>query len=68
MASATPGWPALWAASPLSTRVPTVSPVLANLYLHYAFDAWMAWEFPTVPFERYVDDVVVRCGQWAAGA
>ena len=38
-----------------------VSPVLANLFLHYAFDAWMAREFPTVPFERYVDDAVVHC-------
>ncbi|MBA3527840.1 MAG: group II intron reverse transcriptase/maturase [Propionibacteriaceae bacterium] len=37
-----------------------VSPVLANLFLHYAFDAWMAREFPTVTFERYVDDVVVH--------
>jgi RNA-directed DNA polymerase len=38
-----------------------VSPVLANLFLHYAFDAWMAREFPTIAFERYVDDVVVHC-------
>jgi RNA-directed DNA polymerase len=38
-----------------------VSPVLANLFLHYAFDAWMAREFPTVRFERYVDDMVVHC-------
>ena len=38
-----------------------VSPVLANLFLHYAFDAWMAREFPGVPFERYVDDAVVHC-------
>ncbi len=38
-----------------------VSPVLANLFLHYAFDAWMAREFPTVPFERYADDAVVHC-------
>jgi RNA-directed DNA polymerase len=38
-----------------------VSPVLANLFLHYAFDAWMAREFSTVTFERYVDDVVVHC-------
>jgi RNA-directed DNA polymerase len=29
--------------------------------LHYAFDAWMAREFPTVPFERYCDDIVVHC-------
>jgi RNA-directed DNA polymerase len=38
-----------------------VSPVLANLFLHYAFDMWMAREFPTVSFERYVDDAVVHC-------
>lgn len=38
-----------------------VSPVLANLFLHYAFDAWMAREFPNVVFERYVDDAVVHC-------
>lgn len=38
-----------------------VSPVLANLFLHYAFDRWMAKNFPAVPFERYVDDVVVHC-------
>ena len=38
-----------------------VSPVLANLFLHYAFDAWMAREFPDVTFERYVDDAVVHC-------
>ena len=37
-----------------------VSPVLANLFLHYAFDAWMAREFPAVRFERYVDDGVPR--------
>ncbi|MGB7961507.1 MAG: group II intron reverse transcriptase/maturase [Propionicimonas sp.] len=37
------------------------SPVLANLFLHYAFDAWMAREYPGVPFERYVDDAVVHC-------
>jgi RNA-directed DNA polymerase len=32
-----------------------VSPILANLFLHYAFDAWMARTFPTIPFERYAD-------------
>ena len=35
--------------------------MLANLFLHYAFDLWMAREFPTVTFERYVDDAVVHC-------
>ncbi len=37
-----------------------ISPVLANIFLHYAFDAWMAREFPGVPFERYADDGVPR--------
>jgi group II intron reverse transcriptase/maturase len=36
------------------------SPVLANLFLHYAFDMWMARTFPAVPFERYADDGVPR--------
>ena len=38
-----------------------VSPILANLFLHYAFDAWLTREFPRVTFERYVDDAVVHC-------
>jgi RNA-directed DNA polymerase len=42
-----------------------VSPVLANLFLHYAFDAWMVQEFPGVGFERYVDDAVVHCASEA---
>ena len=38
-----------------------ISPLLANLFMHYAFDAWMQREFPTIWFERYCDDVVVHC-------
>jgi RNA-directed DNA polymerase len=38
-----------------------ISPVLANLFMHYAFDAWLAREFPSVEFERYADDAVVHC-------
>ncbi|MEU9290759.1 reverse transcriptase domain-containing protein [Streptomyces sp. NPDC048275] len=38
-----------------------VSPVMANLFLHYAFDTWMDREFPTVWFERYADDAVLHC-------
>ena len=38
-----------------------VSPVLANLFLHYAFDSWIDREFPTVWFERYADDAVLHC-------
>ena len=42
-------------------RGSAISPVLANLFLHYAFDAWMAREHPTVRFERYADDAIVHC-------
>lgn len=38
-----------------------VSPVLANLYMHYAFDTWLEREWPTVQFERFADDAVVHC-------
>lgn len=38
-----------------------ISPLLANLLMHYAFDVWMARTFPGVPFERYCDDAVVHC-------
>jgi RNA-directed DNA polymerase len=38
-----------------------ISPLLANIFLHYAFDLWMARDFPHVPFERYADDVVIHC-------
>ena len=38
-----------------------VSPMLANLFLHYVFDAWMQRTYPRVPFERYADDALVHC-------
>lgn len=38
-----------------------ISPVLANLFLTYAFDMWMTREHPGSPFERYADDGVVHC-------
>ena len=40
-----------------------VSPLLANLFLHYAFDCWMARVYPDLRFERYADDVrhITRC-------
>ena len=37
-----------------------ISPLLANMFMHYAFDAWMAREHPGVLFERYCDDVIVH--------
>jgi len=38
-----------------------ISPLLANLFLHYTFDAWMRRNYPSVPFERYADDVICHC-------
>jgi hypothetical protein len=38
-----------------------VSPILANLFLHYAFDMWMQRQFPACPFERYADDAIIHC-------
>jgi RNA-directed DNA polymerase len=38
-----------------------ISPVLANLFLHYAFDRWMQENKPDIPFERYADDVICHC-------
>ena len=38
-----------------------VSPVLANLFLHYAFDMWMKRTYPHIPFERYADDAICHC-------
>jgi len=38
-----------------------ISPLLANLFLHYAFDVWMEKRFPYLHFERYCDDAVVHC-------
>lgn len=38
-----------------------ISPLLANLLMHYAFDKWMDINFPGNPFERYADDAVIHC-------
>ena len=38
-----------------------VSPILANLFLHYAFDAWVRREMPDIPFCRYADDGLLHC-------
>jgi Reverse transcriptase (RNA-dependent DNA polymerase) len=49
----------------LASRKPTqgsaVSPILANLFMHYALDLWMARNLPGCPFERYADDAIVHC-------
>lgn len=38
-----------------------ISPLLANLFLHYVFDKWMVRNRPGIPFERYADDAVCHC-------
>jgi hypothetical protein len=38
-----------------------ISPVLANLFMHYALDLWLAREFPLVKVERYADDAIIHC-------
>jgi group II intron reverse transcriptase/maturase len=38
-----------------------ISPLLANLFLHYAMDRWLSKNYPTIPFERYADDAVCHC-------
>lgn len=38
-----------------------ISPLIANLFLHYALDEWMRRNHPNCPFERYADDIVIHC-------
>lgn len=38
-----------------------ISPILANLFLHYVFDKWMVINFPKLPWCRYADDGIVHC-------
>ena len=38
-----------------------VSPLLANIFMHYAFDKWMKRRFPEVKFERFADDILAHC-------
>ena len=38
-----------------------ISPLLANLFLHYAFDMWITKKHPSICFERYADDIIVHC-------
>lgn len=50
-----------------------ISPLLANLFLHYAFDMWMGRNCRYIPFERYADDVICHCkseaqAKWLLGS
>ncbi len=42
-----------------------ISPLLANLFMHYAFDVWMQRHAGHIEFERYLDDVVIHCSSEA---
>lgn len=38
-----------------------ISPLLANLFMHYVFDKWLAKYYPKVPWYRYADDGILHC-------
>ena len=38
-----------------------ISPLLANLFLHYVFDKWLEKTYPNLMFVRYADDIIVHC-------
>ena len=42
-----------------------ISPLLANLFLHHAFDEWLVRTYPFLLFERYADDAIIHCGSEA---
>src|SRR5690606_29145613 len=38
-----------------------ISPLLANLFLHYVLDKWIELKYPNMPFVRYADDIIIHC-------
>ncbi len=38
-----------------------ISPLLANIFLHFVFDKWIEKYYPEVKFERYADDIIIHC-------
>lgn len=42
-----------------------IGPLLANLFMHYAFDEWMKRNYPHIPFERYAEDAICHCNSLA---
>ena len=51
----------LWPREKGTPQGGVISPLLANIFLHFAFDTWMRKTHPDVPFERYADDMVAHC-------
>nr|WP_276504846.1 group II intron reverse transcriptase/maturase [Terrimonas sp. H1YJ31] len=44
-----------------SVQGSVISPLLANIFLHFTLDKWMEKYFPNIPFERYCDDAIIHC-------
>jgi len=42
-----------------------ISPLLANLYLHYVFDKWLQRHYPHIEWCRYADDGLLHCNSEA---
>ena len=42
-----------------------ISPLLANLFLHYVLDKWLSKHYPAVKFVRYADDAIIHCASQA---
>jgi len=42
-------------------QVGVISPLLANLFLHYTFDIWVEKHWKGIQFERYADDIICHC-------
>jgi RNA-directed DNA polymerase len=42
-----------------------ISPLLANLYLHYCVDKWLEKHYPEIKMVRYADDLIIHCGSYA---
>lgn len=54
-----------WRGTKAVLRAGLVSPILSNLFLHYAFDRWMQRHFADIRFERFADDAICHCKTWA---
>ena len=54
-----------WRGTKAVLRAGLVSPILSNLFLHYAFDRWMQRHFAEIRFERFADDAICHCKTWA---
>lgn len=47
-----------------TTQGGVISPLLANIFLHFAFYMWFGKHFPDIVFERYADDIIIHCNRF----